>query len=102
MQKARAIRNAKWAMENAFNAMNGVLYGGSILNVDLEDWEINTQNRDRPGGHHFKTYFGHLDSNLNGGGDWKKAVKRKARRQFNKAARETLADYELSNEGEFE
>ena len=53
---------------------------------------IRRQNRDRPGGHHFRTFFGHLDSNLNGGGEWKKIVKRKARRNHKKVIAEGYLD----------
>ena len=92
MQKARAIRNAKRALEDAFNDMNGVIYGSSTLNVFPHHWEINVYNRDRPGGHisqDMKGWYGFLKSKTN-----KRMATKQLRKQQRKATSEALADYE--------
>ena len=43
----------------------------------------NHTNRDRPGGHLFKTYYGHLDSNYNAGAE-RKRINRRLKRRTNK------------------
>ena len=56
-------------------------------------YDYTTRTRDRPGGHAFKTYFGYLDSNLNGGAHRKQINKRLKRRTNNLQIQEGLQDY---------
>lgn len=57
--------------------------------------EITTHNRDRKGGHQFKTFFGHLDSNKNGGADRKRIDKKRARKEHKRILTEQLHLAEL-------
>lgn len=90
MQKSDLIRSKKWAMEDVFLREVGVK---SIRSTSMrswnESWEISTKNRDRPGGHMPSRYY-HT---------WKKADKRKARREHVRitaeAVREFYEDHEL-------
>lgn len=60
----------------------------------VEDYKIYTsKNRDRAGGHLFKTYYGHMDSNYNGGSFRKRLNKKKVRACNNLDTKEALSDY---------
>lgn len=90
MQKSDLIRSKKWAMEDAFLREVGASRTGSTsMRSWNEPWEISTKNRDRPGGHMPARYYR----------PWKKADKRKARREHKKitaeAVREFYEDHEL-------
>lgn len=96
MQKRRAVRDAKWALEDVFNKLNGVMYGSSVLRVFPYNWEINISNRDRPGGHKSQDmggWYGYVKSKSN-----KRMANKQLRKQQRKAALEALADYEWCNE----
>jgi hypothetical protein len=87
MQKANSIRRMKWAAEDAYLLSVGVENAVTGWRSWKESWDINTKNRDRPGGH--------LDSNYN---VWKKALKKKLRREHKKITVEALRDYEYEQD----
>ena len=90
MQKSDLVRSKKWAMEEAFLREVGASRSGATsMRSWNESWEISTKNRDRPGGHMPARYYR----------PWKKADKRKARREHRKiiadAVRDFYEDHEL-------
>lgn len=90
IQKSDLIRSKKWAMEDAFlREVGASLSGSTSMRSWDEPWEISTKNRDRPGGHQAARYYH----------QWKKADKRKARREHRKiiadAVRDFYEDHEL-------
>lgn len=90
MQRNDLIRSKKWAMEDAYLREVGATprAATSMRHWD-EPWEISPKNRDRPGGHMPSRYYRR----------WKKADKRKARREHVRitaeAVREFYEDHEL-------
>lgn len=73
--------------------LNGLTVSQFVREYNRELRKINSKNRDRPGGHQFLTYFGHLDSNLNGGADYKRYLKKRERSNNRRDTSKRLIEY---------
>ena len=73
--------------------LNDLTVSQFVREYNRERWKINSKNRDRPGGHQFLSYFGHLDSNLNGGADYKRLIKKRERFDGKRDTSKRLSEY---------
>ena len=73
--------------------LNDLTVSQFVREYNRDLWKINSKNRVRPGGHQFLSYFGHLDSNLNGGADYKRYLKKRERFSNRRDTSKRLIEY---------